>query len=308
MGLFKNKKEYELIQEIEINEGDVILYHGTGILSCMIRCFSKSRVNHAGLYMGSGIVMEATKEGVHETKIANSIAKSKFILIMRHRNNPESMEAVLKRARMYKEMDIRYEFEGIAFLALISLVGKFYKSKKTSWLITKILKQWFSIFLKDKTRQPMICSEFVYRCYNGVKSNGEDLTLVVDTMPMIRSVYTAGCESSIEKRRNLVKKALKAAEAERPDEPAEAGNRLSEEEVMETIKKFSMNFLKDHDEGLKGYRDEKNMEKNLLQYLMETIPHFVTPRDLHTSDSLEKKREYTVKNILRHVDNQTIIS
>lgn len=304
MGFFRGKQKYILLKSLDLREGDIILYHGKGILSRLIRYFNNSRVNHSGLYMGNGVVMEATSDGVEKTEFVGSISDSRYIVVMRLKNRPETLEGVLEKAGLYEEMDIRYEFEGILFLALISLVGRFYKKKRTAWLITKLLKQWFSLFLKNKTRQPMICSEFVYRCFHGVKSNGQDLTLVVDAMPMIRSVYTAGCASSIRDRRSLVVRALDAAEEDGgviPGETEGCEDYLHQKEVMEKMEEFSRSFLKDYERELKIIRGETGETGNLLHSLMMTVPHFVTPRDLLESDSLYEVQKYFISDILRRV-------
>jgi len=290
------------LNKITINDlqaGDIILYHGKGIVAFLIRFFDGSHVSHAGIYTGEKTVIEAVGEGIKEEKLLDSIGKkhNRYVVIKRLKSAPGDMRPVIDIARKYLENKNKYEYKSIFLLIIISLVGRIHGNNPVAWLVTKILKQYFSRCMKNDENQRMICSELTYRCYNEAKGSlGKNYSFLVDTMPMIRSVYTAGCESSLVDRKNLVGTALKAADVKK-NNPQKELTEEKFEEVVSGMCRFTRDTIIKEENEISGDESGGAEKGNYMRDLLKTIPHFVTPRDILCSPSLTSKGFIVSKEI-----------
>ena len=55
--------------------GDIILYHGNSLLAKLIQFFDGTEMNHAGIFLGEGMVGEALKDGLTKRTIEESITR-----------------------------------------------------------------------------------------------------------------------------------------------------------------------------------------------------------------------------------------
>jgi|GEM_PF-2687637 len=285
MGKSKRPSGLTEITTSELLPGDILLYNGKKLVSKLIRCFDRSYVNHAAVFIGKNDktgepqVIEAVGDGVLKRSLTESFNHSHFIIVKRYEEVSDNIGPVLDEAKNYFSEEHRYEFEGIFFLAIISLVERVHFNPMVAWTVSRTLKQHFSRYLKDNEKQPVTCSELVYRCYSEAKrADGSNYSFLVDEKPMFRSVMATGSESSITDQRNLVSKALKA----RGKEGYQSAGEISREEsteVMENMYRFTCdNIIINSPAG--------GDKKNSFLKVCDIIPHFVTPGDIFKSGSL----------------------
>jgi hypothetical protein len=168
-----------------LRAGDVLLYRGEGLVSRLICFFDRSEVSHAGLYLGGGRVGEAVAAGVVRHTVEESFAHASRVLARRLTAPVETMDPVLARAEATLAEHDRYGFEQIVLLALLSLSRRVKASPILKRLLRKVLDGAASFLTGlvsgDAKRQPMICSEFVYRCYDEALPASDDVyALAID--------------------------------------------------------------------------------------------------------------------------------
>lgn len=167
----------ESIDEHDLKAGDVLLYHGTSFVSQMIRLFDGSDYNHASICDGSGVA-EAVDRGVIHDAIAASTADAKFVDVFRFRSNAGNglddsgygAQPVVDRINYYLAQHERYAYEEIVLLAFLAATRRL---PVASWIpglgriLRTILDNAVDIInaMIAEGKEPMICSEFVYRCY-----------------------------------------------------------------------------------------------------------------------------------------------
>jgi hypothetical protein len=149
-----------------LDASDVLLYNGNGLLSDAICFFDGTPYSHAGLFLGDDEVGEAIAEGVRKRTAQESFKGKNYILARRLVAGPADMSPVLAVANHYLQQGNRYAFEQVVLLALLALTRKLNENKYLAWLVRKVLDDAADYLMDHSDRQPMICSEFVYRCYD----------------------------------------------------------------------------------------------------------------------------------------------
>jgi len=161
----------------ELLPGDVLLYHGPSWVSEAIRFFDGTNVNHSAIYLGDGRVGEAREfKGVVRQPLSVSIAGTDWVLV--RRLPAAALDPVVARARLYINNGDRYAYEQILLLALLCLTRKVELSAIFSRLVRAVLDKaasYFSNIAAGVTGgEPMICSEFVFRCYDEADPRPDD--------------------------------------------------------------------------------------------------------------------------------------
>jgi hypothetical protein len=153
-----------------LKPGDVLLYHGTHLISKLIMMVDDAEVSHAGLYLGEGKVGEALGNGLITQDLTASVQGNKWVQARRLQSPPGSMSLVMARANGYLNAHQRYAYEQIVFLALLCLSRKLRVGAILSALIIGIVDRAASLLSKllSGGKEPMICSEFVFRAYDEV--------------------------------------------------------------------------------------------------------------------------------------------
>ncbi len=156
----------------QLMPGDVLLYRGKGRISDAIRFIDRSEVSHAGLFLGrhgeqGRTVGEAIREGVIRRQLPKSIEHAEWVESRRLKEAPASLDPVLDRAAHYLKRGERYAFEQILLLAFLCITRNLAGSSVLGRLIRETLDaaSAFLLQLFNAGREPMICSEFVFRCY-----------------------------------------------------------------------------------------------------------------------------------------------
>lgn len=160
----------------DLREGDVLLYRGTGLISKAIQLLDGSPMSHAALYLGGGQIGEAVAQGLVERDCQTSFKGSEWVKAYRLVDAPDDMGPVLRRGRHYLDQGNRYGFEQIVILAVLSTIRKL----QISPVLRRLLRTLLDAAATELTRlsragkEPMICSEFVYRAYDEAETPIKD--------------------------------------------------------------------------------------------------------------------------------------
>jgi hypothetical protein len=119
---------------------------------------------------GDRVVGEALfGEGLVRKPFDESIDGCEWVAVRRLKTPPATMQPVLDKANAYLNQENRYASEQILLLAVICTTRNLDLSKPlvrrlAHWVIAKAAEM---VRLMERDgKQPMICSEFVYRCYD----------------------------------------------------------------------------------------------------------------------------------------------
>jgi hypothetical protein len=156
--------------------GDVLLYRGEGWLAKAIRFFDGSEVNHAGLYLGDGTVGEAMAKGLERRDLATSVGHHSRVLARRLKQTPSTMAPVVGRGTTLLNEGHRYAYEQLILLALLTLTRKPKVTPILRFLVRSVLDAAAAVLarLAGGSQEPMICSEYVYRCYDEALASPQD--------------------------------------------------------------------------------------------------------------------------------------
>ncbi|QDT53015.1 hypothetical protein Pan44_10300 [Caulifigura coniformis] len=168
----------------DLEAGDVLLYRPTdswkNVISKMIRMIDGGEVSHAGIYLGDGQVGEALiagNSGVNRNSVEVSFDGCDWVAVRRLPGKRNDLRPVLAAATTMLDQKNRYAYEQILLLAVLLLTRKV---KLENPILRKIItttmdkaNRWLSAMLGEG-REPMICSEFVYRCYDQADERDED--------------------------------------------------------------------------------------------------------------------------------------
>ena len=148
--------------------GDVLLYRGTSFISKAIQFFDGTELSHAGLYLGDGQVGEAVAKGLVRNEIHASLHGREWVKAYRLKDRPSDMSPVLHKAAEYLDHGNRYGYEQLLLLAFLCLTRKLKITPSLHMLVRRVLDGAAATLtrLLSQNREPMICSEFVYRAYD----------------------------------------------------------------------------------------------------------------------------------------------
>ena len=166
-----------MIRIADLLPGDVLLYRGTSVVSQGIQFFDGTELSHAGLYLGDGWVGEALARGLVRNAIHTSLRGSEWVKAYRLKERPPDMGPVLDKAAEYLDQGNRYGYEQLLLLGLLCLTRKLEVTPSLRVLIRRVLDAAASVLtrLVSEQRQPMICSEFVYRAFDEALPEHDDV-------------------------------------------------------------------------------------------------------------------------------------
>jgi len=168
----------ETITINNLKEGDILLFEGKGLLSRKISKYDGSDYSHSGIYAGRGMVYEAITGGVMKNTLKESCKHNKSLKISVRRLiiKPTNMQPVLDRAAFYEKNGNGFAQSQIAILGAIMIARGHRITEASALYIDKILQnaavELFNFTKRNK--EPLICSELVYRCYNEALPDFED--------------------------------------------------------------------------------------------------------------------------------------
>lgn len=160
----------------QLQPGDVLLYRGNGFISNMIRLFDGSQYSHAAFYNGQNVV-EAIASGIAERSLATSVEATpvdvyRFISTDGHKLGDAGfgVQPVLDTSAGFVAKADRYAYEQILLLAALAgsrRIPVVSDIPFLHWILRNILDNAAEVLAKIVAdgKEPMICSELVYRCY-----------------------------------------------------------------------------------------------------------------------------------------------
>lgn len=149
--------------------GDILLFRGESIIAKMICWIDGSDVSHAGLYLGNNQVAEALIVGNLGLNVNELSLDGSEWVTARRLNEPQAFEPISGIANSYLEKGNRYAFEPLFLLAVILLTRKINLESAVLRRIALGVFDRANEFVNqmhDRGREPMICSEFVFRTYD----------------------------------------------------------------------------------------------------------------------------------------------
>jgi hypothetical protein len=163
-----------------LREGDVLLYRSTSSISRWICSIDGSEVAHAGLYLGQGMIGEALiveRPGLNANKAAMSFEGSDTIFVRRLKDDRLPTAPIMTCAQAYLDQGNRYAYGQLLLAACICLSRKVSRdSALQRWVIRTVMQKAtdFLSYWQRQGREPMICSEFVFRAYDEAKPESDD--------------------------------------------------------------------------------------------------------------------------------------
>jgi hypothetical protein len=195
-------------------EADIILYKGTDFLSRAIEFFDDSPYSHASIRLDIDEVAECLAFPfpglITRNTVANSmdVNHSNQVLVRRMKNRPSDMSPVTSRAKFYLQNGNTYAYFQIAQLAFLTLTRKLFVVP----ILYDIARAACDIAAKaldsSGDRKPMICSEFVNRCFHEAAPVPNPYALFNQRrLPSNRSKFTlfSWAEGELRSGRNLAK-------------------------------------------------------------------------------------------------------
>jgi len=180
---------------------DILLYRGRGWISKAIRFFDGSEVSHAALYLGRGMVAEALSAGVVRRDLRTSVGGADRVLVRRLHPAPRNLRPVHAHALAIVAEGERYAYEQIVLLAFLCLARRLVPSPTLQRfmraLFDRAAEQIARLFADG--REPMICSEFVYRAYDEADPARDDV-YAIDIPVLVHRIHTR----SIDRARAVV--------------------------------------------------------------------------------------------------------
>ncbi|WP_372408269.1 hypothetical protein [Streptomyces luteireticuli] len=151
----------------QIRPGDVVLTRGTEAVSRAICLMDDSEVSHAALALGDGTLAEVTGEGLHTISFARA-REGHDLVVGRTLTAPADMAPVLGVARRHLDAGrTSYAHQQIVLLAVLCVTRRVPLPPGGRRLVRTVLDQAAAAVnaMAERGRQPMICSEFVFRCH-----------------------------------------------------------------------------------------------------------------------------------------------
>ncbi len=165
----------------DLRSGDVLLTRSNYLRGKAIRLLDGVPINHAAIYEGDGKIIEALAAGLVRQSFKKSLGPNEYVEVFRHENADRlDMSRILQIGAEYVEQGGRFALEQIILLAVLISSKPIKHVPALGPLIFFTLRKAASISsaLAERNVRSMICSEFVFRCFNEVKGpSGSDFRL-----------------------------------------------------------------------------------------------------------------------------------
>jgi hypothetical protein len=164
------------IKKADLQPGDVFLYHGTSFVSRLIRLFDATEYSHASIWTGSQVI-EALGDGVNKRSLNASVADCEYVHVYRFRDSAGNglgaaglpAAPVITIADQFGANKNRYGYEQILLLALLASARRLAAPIPFLGRILRTLLDNAMDALANLAaagREPLICSELVFRCFD----------------------------------------------------------------------------------------------------------------------------------------------
>ena len=270
----------------QLQPGDVLLFHSTGFISDMIRLFDGSQYSHAAFFNGQKVV-EAIASGIAERPLEESVSGAKYVDVYRfisadgHKLGDTGYPAqplLNTAARFVAEAD-RYAYEQLILLAALASTRRIPVVSDIPflrWILRNILDNAAEIVAKIVAagREPMICSELVYRCYT---ESGAQYDLAI-----------RGADTFAARAQALPVLSGTAAADATASREAEAIQAELDTFMAKYLRAKARGRIATQTKGRKARakRGGQPAAANADETTVMAVADFVTPRDLHDSADL----------------------
>jgi hypothetical protein len=265
----------------DLQRGDVLLYHGASFVASMIRLLDGGDYSHASVYEGGGNVVEALSAGLARDEVATSVDGSLPVDVFRYFDQKGTVlgdpalpaDPINHVIDTYMAEPHRYAYEDILLLALLTSTRRL----PIGWvpglelILRNILDSAAEVVSKliAQGREPLICSEFVYRVFNEADPGGKYKIFIVGS-------DTAGTASV----QSLAAGGPYAEATVRTVTPADAA-------ALADLQLRAQSFLRKYNVA-KSVRTHDQVASTLA------VANFVTPRDLQLSPNLHRLGTITI--------------
>ena len=296
----------------QLEAGDVLLYKGNSLHSRLIEQFDGVPVSHAALYIGDGSVAEAVGAGIRSIGILASADSTDWVAVRRIAKDNFDAAPVVKVANDYIAKGGRYSYEQMILLAFLVISRKVPATPSIGFVIRRILDSAAEVLnkivstLEGEQREPMICSELVYRCW----AEGAPGAINLDQPTiMARRALDSKKGRGIERGSLLEKISTTSSDAVQPaprlavravaEVPLEQlarqylyesqkADEHAEVEVSAEMQTSLARFAAAHYRATSGPNIRAAISGTAMtESLLQTARDFVTPGDLLTSPSLK---------------------
>jgi hypothetical protein len=249
----------------DLHPGDVLLFRGNAVISRLIQFFDGSPYSHTGIYTGDG-VLEAVAEGVKKRPLEESIKGVEYVDVYRYSttdghtlgDSVYPLAPIEARMKYYEANGDRYAYEELFLLSILA---------STRHLPLPVVMPLVRVYLDRAVatmpiflsggKEPMTCSELIYRCYAESDTTGKYRLQVLGTEPenLEGQIYSGVRDASM------------------PAIDSTIDDQLSKQDQKE-MKEF-----------IALYAKAKNRSDAKTKW---TTSDFVTPHDLMQSPNLKK--------------------
>ena len=317
----------------ELQPGDILLFSGAqDRISQAIMLLTDSLVTHSALsYTENDKIVEQTPPRVRifQLDIDNERLLGRKIYVNRFKTHQNSMAPVLKAATAYLNQETPYANNNLYLLGLILIYKKWAPNTLVKKVMIKIFKK-LAILISDYINKhkspgklPMVCSQFVYQCYEDAGSDYQlrinqgalvstslsvarnNLSILDQVINRVKSDSSPQFQGLIESSANLIINNVPSqTESELAQELIEA---LEETEVDAVEELNSELALAVHEFGQAVYSAEATEENAKPLMLVKTNE---LAKELNVSSSLtflKAKQAYfvTPEDLLNNCENVT---
>jgi hypothetical protein len=151
----------------DVQPGDVLLFHGKGFISWAIRLFDGTEVNHAAIALGAGQLAEAGGHGLQQRAVPAAMGDGEYMLVHRLQATND-LKPVIAKANTFLTEGHLYAYQQIVLLAFLGLTRRIPLPRLARRLVRSALDHATSavVDLLPIGASWMICSEYVYRCFD----------------------------------------------------------------------------------------------------------------------------------------------
>lgn len=179
------------ISTADIRPGDLLLFRGSGFLSWAIRKIDGSEVNHAAIALAGGQLAEAAGQGLRSRPIPTTFSEDEYMLVRRHLAT-DPYDPVIAKAQTYLDNRNFYAYQQIVLLAVLGVTRKIPARGVARRMIRSALDHAARAVmdLLPLGASWMICSEYVYRCFDeAVDVDPDPFTVRISGVDYAAPVY-----------------------------------------------------------------------------------------------------------------------
>ncbi|MFX0092059.1 MAG: hypothetical protein ACFFBD_09890 [Candidatus Hodarchaeota archaeon] len=192
------KKDVPEITVDDLKPCDVIMCHGDDWLAKLIQTLDGYLYTHAALYVGDGKVAHVMMGGIGQTDF-DRLSEEVYVDAYRfnkhgHRLGDKgwSYQPIIDTANKYVSEGLHYAWDHLILTGFLVLTRKIPLDPFAKKWLRIILDHGAEVIFKilDEGKTPMVCTEFVYRCFHDAIKDGkytlEIAGLSPDTLEEIR--------------------------------------------------------------------------------------------------------------------------